>query len=231
LVFKPKRKIFRNLGEVVIEAAKVFDPPERLTPAETAEKYRYVYQPGAYVGPWRNKTVPYMVEPMDVFASRSFSGEVFVGPAQTGKTDALLVNTVAYTVLIQAMDTIIFCPSQSAARDFSTRRIDRLHRYSPEVGKHLLKDRDSDNKYDKHYDTGIILSISWPSKTELAGRPIGRVILTDRDRMDDDVEGEGDPFDLGSKRTTTFGSFAMCCAESSPSRADHEPEVDQEFTA
>jgi phage terminase large subunit GpA-like protein len=36
--------------------------------------------------------------------------------------------------------------------------------------------------------------------------------------MVDDVDGEGEPFDLASKRTTTFGSNAMCVAESSPSR-------------
>jgi phage terminase large subunit GpA-like protein len=41
--------------------------------------------------------------------------------------------------------------------------------------------------------------------------------------MDDDIEGEGDPFDLATKRTTSFGSFSMTLCESSPSReiTDH----------
>src|SRR3546814_20335653 len=52
----------------------------------------------------------------------------------------------------------------------------------------------------------------------LAGKPIPRIALTDRDRMEDDIDGEGDPFDLATKRTTSYGSFAMTLCESSPSR-------------
>jgi phage terminase large subunit GpA-like protein len=101
--------------------------------------------------------------------------------------------------------------------------VDRLHRYSESVGGRLAKARDSDNKFDKHYNNGMLYSLSWPSSTEMAGKPIPRVGLTDYDRMDEDVDGEGSPFDLASKRTTTFGSFAMTLAESSPSRelTDH----------
>lgn len=164
-----------------------------------------------------------MVEPMDTFTSRNYSGMIFVGPAQCGKTQSLILNTVAYSVLIDGMDMIIYCPTQASARDFSTRRIDRMNRYSEEIGSQLRKERDADNKFDKHYKNGMMLSISWPSVTELAGRPIGRVVMTDRDRMPDDIDGEGEPYDLASKRTTTFGSFAMCCAESSPSRPVIDP--------
>lgn len=166
---------------------------------------------------------PGMVEPMNTFTSRRYNGMIFVGPAQCGKTQSLILNTVAYSVLIQAMDTIIYCPTQASARDFSTRRIDRMHRNSEEIGKQLRKEREADNKFDKHYKSGMMLSISWPSVTELAGRPIGWVVMTDRDRMPDDIDGEGEPYDLASKRTTTFGSFAMCCAESSPSRPIIDP--------
>src|SRR3546814_10085019 len=56
----------------------------------------------------------------------------------------------------------------------------------------------------------------------LAGKPIPRIALTDRDRMEDDIDGEGDPFDLATKRTTSYGSFAMTLCESSPSRERSE---------
>src|SRR3546814_12495812 len=52
----------------------------------------------------------------------------------------------------------------------------------------------------------------------MAGKPVGRVGITDYDRIPDDIAGDGNAFDLASKRTTTFGSFAMTLAESSPSR-------------
>jgi phage terminase large subunit GpA-like protein len=68
------------------------------------------------------------------------------------------------------------------------------------------------------YKTGMMLSISWPSPTELASKPVGKVLITERDRAPDDVLGEGELYDLASKRTTTFGSYAMTVCESSPSR-------------
>jgi len=194
-----------------------------MTVSEAAEKYIRLNNPGAYIGPYLNSMAWYMVEPTDALAARDKDAVVFVGPAQSGKTQSLILNWVGYTVKVDPMDMIIYSPTKGAARDFSMRRIDRLHRDSKDVGAHLLKKRDADNKFDKLYDSGIMLTLSHPSVTEFAGRPIPRVALTDYDRMDDDIGGDGSAFDLASKRTTTFGSFAMTLAESSPSKPITDP--------
>ena len=157
-----------------------------------------------------------MTEVMDVLDSRDYTACVFVGPAQSAKTDSLLINWLLHTVVCSPADFIMYQTSQSVARDFSRRRIDRLHRHSAKVGEALLKSGDSDNTFDKFYKSGMILTLSWPTINELSGRPIGKVALTDYDRMPQDIDGEGSPFDLAAKRTTTFGSFAMTLAESSP---------------
>lgn len=214
---------YRSLDGIVRDLSEIFRPPDRFSVSESAEEYIVLNNPGAYSGPWRNKTTPYMCEPMDTLGSRKFSGAVFCGPAQSAKTQGLILNWTAYNVKVDPMDMIIYCPSMAAARDFSTRRIDRLHRYSTEIGSMLLRNRDADNKFDKHYSTGLMLTLSWPSVVEFAGRPIGRVAITDYDRIPDDIDGEGNAFDLGSKRTTTFGSYAMTLAESSPSRPIKDP--------
>jgi phage terminase large subunit GpA-like protein len=209
---------YNLLAGLIRNQAEVFRPPERLTVSQAAEEYVYLYNPGAYIGKYKNDQAPYMAEPMNTLASRGQNAVVFVSSAQSGKTQGLILNWLGYTVVVDPMDMMIFCPTQAAARDFSTRRVDRLHRHSKEIGAKLIKRKDADNKFDKQYTTGTMLTLSWPSVTELAGRPVGRIALTDYDRMDDDIEGEGAPFDLASKRTTTFGSFAMTVAESSPSR-------------
>lgn len=214
---------FKSINHIIRSVADQLKPPMRMSVAESAAKYRYVNQPGAYVGPWLNSTTPYMIEPMNMINSRHYDKMAFIGPAQSGKTDAIILNSIAYSVKVDPMDLMVFCPTSTAARDFSMRRVDRLHRHSEEVGKMLMKSRDADNKFDKHYITGIILTLSYPSVTELAGRPVGRIIITDYDRIDDDIGGDGNAFDLASKRTTTFGSFAMCAAESSPSRPVTDP--------
>ena len=214
---------YKSLDALLLELVDSIRPPDRMTVAEAAERYRYVYQPGSYIGQWDNSVTPYMVEPMDTLASRHINQMAFVGPAQSGKTDALIVNGIAYTVKVDPMDAMLFCPTQTAARDFSIRRVDRLHRYSVEVGAAQIGRADADNIFDKHYKAGNILTMTYPSVTELAGRPVPRILMTDYDRMADDIGGDGSGFDLAFKRTTTFGSFAMCLAESSPSRPVMDP--------
>jgi phage terminase large subunit GpA-like protein len=209
---------YLSVDEIIHELAQsALEPAERLSVSQCAAKYRFINQPGSYIGPWKNETTPYLVEPMDMFASHKHNGIVFVGPSQSGKTDALLLNTLLYTVLIEPMDIMMIGPSRIAITDFSHRRIDRLHRYSDEAGNMLLGGA-TNHTLSKVYKTGMILSLSWPSPTELASKPIGKVLLTERDRTSDNIYGEGEIYDLASKRTTTFGSYAMTVCESSPSR-------------
>lgn len=220
MAFKP----YTDLGGIVQEMIPALRPPERLTVAEAAEKYRYLNIPGAYIGPWRNKTVPYLVEPMNALADRELNAEVFVGPAQCGKTE-LILNWAGYVIRCNPADFILYQTSQGTARDFSRRRLDRMHRHSKEIGSELLTSGShNDNTFDKFYKSGMMLTLSWPSINEMSGRPIGCVSLTDYDRMPENVDDEGAPFDLARKRTTTFGSFAMTLAESSPgfSIEDHK---------
>ena len=214
--------MFSNIGQLIADMAETLRPPERLTVATAAEKYRQLNNPGSYVGPWRNETTPYLVEPMECMTSRTFNATVFAGPAQCGKTE-LFLNYHTYGVVCDPMDMILYQTSNVMARDFSRRRVDRLHRHSPEVGKRLLPSKDSDNTFDKYYRSGMILTLSWPSIAELSGRPVGRTFLTDYDRMPMNVDGEGSPFDLARKRTTTFGSASMTVCESSPGFSIEDP--------
>ena len=137
------------------------------------------------------------------------------GMIPTHNTDIFL-NWQTHTVVCDPADMMLIQTSQTTARDFSIRRVDRLHRYTKEVGDRLIQRRDADNTYDKQYASGMLVTLSWPTINELSGKPIPRLWLTDYDRMTQDVDGEGSPFDLAKKRATTFGSHGMCAAESSP---------------
>lgn len=207
-----------HLGRIVLDAAGIFRPPERLTVAEAAVKYVRVHAPPRYSGPYKPDETPYMVEPQNMVMSREHTSVVFCGPSQTGKTEGLIINGCAYIVKCNPMDVIVFGPSQTAARDFSKRRIDRMHRHSEKLKSELLVGQHADNTHDKTYKSGMMLSISWPSGNEMSSKPVPVTMLTEYDRMPDDVDGEGSPFILAQKRTTTFGSMAMTVVDSSPSR-------------
>lgn len=208
---------FNDLGELVrFVAESVLVPPERLSVSEAAEKYRYLDNEGSYVGPWLNEETPYLVEPMNVLTSREFESCVFVGPAQAGKTE-ITINWIAYTIKCDPADFFLVQTARDTARDFAYRRIDKMHRDSKEIGKMLRPGRNSDNIFDKFYRNGMMLTLGWPTINQLSGKPVPRVALTDYDRMPQDVEKNGPPFQLARKRTTTFGSFGMTLVESSPS--------------
>lgn len=209
------RVFFDALEDMVVAAAASVRPPERLTVSQAAEKYRFVNNPGSFVGPWRNALTQYLVEPQDTLTSTAYTGMVFVGPAQCGKTD-MFINWQLYSVICDPADMMLIQTAQATARDFSIRRIDRLHRHSPDVGRRLVLRRNSDNTFDKRYQSGMILTLSWPTINELSGKPVPRLWATDYDRMTQDVDGEGNPFDLARKRATSFRSNGMTVAESSP---------------
>lgn len=207
--------MFDSLEEVIVASAEGVRPPERLTVSQASEKYRRLNNPGSYVGPWSNAVTPYLTEPMDELTSHTKTGMIFVGPAQTGKTDMLL-NWMTHTAICDPADMMVIQTSQTTARDFSKRRIDRLHRHTPDIGKRLVQRRNYDNTFDKQYSSGMMVTLSWPTINELSGKPIPRLWLTDYDRMPQDVDGEGNPFDLAQKRATSFRSHGMTVAESSP---------------
>lgn len=208
---------YQSVEEMVVAAAEAVRPPERLSVAEAAEKYRHVNNPGSYVGPYRNATTPYLVEPQNILTSLDFTGMIFCGPAQCGKSD-MASNWLNYTAICDPADMMHIDKSQTAARDWHQRRNEKLFRDNPPLKERLMPGTHNHSTYSAKFKSGMLYTLSWPTVNELSGKPIGRMWLADYDRMDDDIGGEGSPYDLASQRMKTFGRFGMCAAESSPSR-------------
>lgn len=207
---------------MVLAAAEMVRPPERLTVSQAAVKYRYLDNPGSYVGPWKNDKTPYLVEFMDVLTSMDFTGAVFVGPARTGKTDVLF-NWIGHTAICDPADMLVVQMTQNSARDWSQGDLAKVFRHSKAIGEKVAPGRHNRNVHDVRFSSGMRILIKWPTITELSGKTVPRVWLTDYDRMTPNVDGEGPAFDLGMKRTQTFRRFGMTVAESSPGRDVTEP--------
>ena len=210
---------YNTLEELVVAASEGVRPPERLNVWQAAEKYVRINNPGSYVGPYDADITPYMKEPAEVLTSRLYTGCIFAAPAQCGKTQ-LFNSWVSYSVVCDPADMMLVQTAQATARDFSIRRVGEgrgsLFRNSPEVKKRVFNHRNADNTFDKRFNSGMILNFSWPSINELSGRPVPRLFLTDYDRMDQNIDGEGAPFALAQARATTFKQNGMTVAESSP---------------
>ena len=198
-------------------------PPRRVTVAEGAAQSLVINQPGGYVGMWDASATPYMVEPMNMLASRAHESVAFVGPARTGKTLGLLDAWMAHAVVNDPGDFLVVQMTQEKAREYSKTRIDRAIRHSPALQAMKSTSSQHDNTHDKMFKHGMWLRIAWPTVSNLSSSDYRYVALTDYDRMPDDVDGEGAPYTLGLKRTTTFLSRGMCMVESSPGRDVFDP--------
>lgn len=207
---------YANPAAIIRDVCEAVRPPRRLKVSESAARVVRLEVPGGYAGPWDPATSPYMVEPMNMLAERVRQSVVFVGPARTGKTQALIDCWLGHAVTSDPGDMGIYLPTQDNASDYSKRRISRLHRHSPEIAAKLSPRAHDDNIFMKAYRHGMLLSILWPTPGQLAQRDFKYVALSDYDAMPQDVDQGQSPFDLARKRVTTAMSGGMCLAESSP---------------
>ena len=81
------------------------------------------------------------------------------------------------------------------------------------------------NTFDTMFRHGMFLRIAWPTITNVSGSTYRYVAITDIDRIEnaENVDGEGNLFDLAKKRTTTFLSRGMTLVESSPGKPLEDP--------
>ena len=213
---------YSSLEALVADTFEAMRPVEHLTVSEAAGRYHIVRVPGMHNGPWSRDKTPYIVEPQDALTSLDYSSMIFVGPARTGKS-AMLINWLTHTTICDPADMMVVHMAQHTARDWVKADLDRAVRNSPELACRISSSRNDDNLYDKAWRSGMRLSITWPTAKNLSGKTVPRQWLMDYDRMADDVDGEGSPFDLTRKRGGTFGRYAMTAAEASPGREVTNP--------
>lgn len=208
---------YAAVDAIVCDSLTALRPPRRIDVPTWAEQERQVAS-AIYNGPWRNDFAPYMVEPSRLMTSRKFGAVVFVGPARTVKSESLILNTIGHRAMCMPRDMLVVTPTKETAREFSITKLGPMLRHNPTVRAQQETGRSADNIFDKLFRGAMRLRIAHPVIGELSMKDIPDVLFTDYDRMTDDVDGEGAPFDLGRKRTQGYFSLGMVAAESSPGR-------------
>lgn len=207
--------MYNSLEEIAALSAAGVRPPERLTVAESAEKYRFINNPGSFVGDWDNRIAPYLIEPMEVLTSTDYTGMIFVGPARCGKSD-LFFNWLAHTAKCDPADMMVVNMTQSTARDWSQGDLRNFFRHSKKIGALRTPGRQNDNTHSIRFLSGMRLLVKWPVSSELSGKTSPRNWLLDYDRMPESIDNQGSAYAMLKKRAQTFRKFGMTVAESSP---------------
>ncbi|MBB4277036.1 terminase gpA endonuclease subunit [Rhizobium mongolense] len=207
---------FADAGDIVVERLSTLRPARRIDIPTWAES-RHL-STISYQGLWSNSFAPYMIEPSRMATSRKYRAVVFIGPARSSKSESLVLNSIGHRIECAPADTMIVCQTQGSAKEFSEKKLGQMLRANPKLVARQGTGRGADNIYSKKFDGNMNLKISWPVIGSFSQNEYVLVVLTDRDRMPDDVDGEGDPLMLAMKRTQHAGSLGMAIEESSPGR-------------
>lgn len=183
----------------------VLAPPPKLTIDEWADQKRILSsKTSAEPGRWNTDRVPFQREVMRAISDPRTEMVVLMYAAQLSKTETLL-NVFGYYADYEPAPIMFLMPTQKAAEDFATTRLNDMVKSTPELKTKIIVSEDGRNtKTQKEFAGGYIVLTGSESPTELASRPI-RVLLSDEiDRYKSDVKGEGDPLNLAIERTKTF---------------------------
>ena len=210
-----------HYGRALSDACSGFEalrPPNRVSISTGAANNLVIKQTGGAAAPWSPNETPYMVEPMDMLASRQHEAVIFVGPARTGKTAGMLLGWMAHNVVNDPGDMLFIQMSKDKAREFSKTDVDRAIRHSDNIKKMLTGRSVDSNTFDTMFRHGMWLRTAWPTVGNVSSSTYRYTACTDYDRIEnaENVDGEGPLFDLMKKRTTTFLSRGMSLVESSP---------------
>lgn len=168
-----------------------------------ADENRVLPPGSAEPGPWRSVRTPYLIPIMQAASDLRFRRIVGVMGTQMGKTE-LLLNLIGHRLDDDPAPIIFVAASQRQVEAISTSRVAKMIRSTPSLDAKLDK-RKTANKVTEKIIAGQRLGFAWAgSAIELSSHPCAMVLLDERDRMDADVGGEGDPVTLAEARTATY---------------------------
>ena len=200
---RTSKKATRKLNKAIAPAVRQFRPPEELTVAEWADKYRRLSpENSAEAGPWRTSRTPYLEEPMAAFTDPKVRKEVMVAASQVGKSEFEL-NVIAY-IIDQDPGSILYVhPTLEDARKFSRLRVSPMIRDCSRLKSKVadVKAKDSGNTIlQKSFPGGMLTITGSNSASALASTPARYVIGDERDRWAVSAGTEGDPWKLAEAR-------------------------------
>jgi phage terminase large subunit GpA-like protein len=209
---------FVKADSLLADSLPILDAPSRITPMESASRNVRVETRGV----WKNydpEVTPYMCEPVDTMQSRLFKGGAFVGPAQSGKTLAL-ITTALHPVVCDPAPVLIIHMDRPSRDRWVEQSLNPVIQNSPEVKDRLGKGRDDDTFSRKRF-LGMVMSLGYPTPQWLSSAKYRLVAMTDYDHFPPELgvrkeAPEGSAFDMAMQRIKTFLSRGYAFAESTP---------------
>lgn len=185
-------------------------PDPLLTVSTWADERRILpTSSSAEPGRWRTSRTPYLREPMDELSPQSPTEQVkVIKGTQLGWTE-LANNVILCYMDVYPCPIQMVLPTEKLASKHSKAKLSPSISAIPHLNRKVKSAKskdDSGGTFEKEFDGGM-LSIGWSFSAASFASFSARVeVLDDIDRFPMDVDGEGNPIDLGKKRTDAFSN-------------------------
>lgn len=171
--------------------------------------------------PGHYKPVAYQRGFMEAIDDPEIEVIVLMTSSQVGKSEFLVVAGL-YFVVEDPSRILVILPKDDAAFEFKEERFIPIMKKSPKIASALsgyLGVRGYDSEGYLTFPGGFLDFKGAGSPTNLAGKPIRVILMDEIDRYEGNVGGEGDPVNLGMKRTATEHSRKQLLASTPKDKA------------
>ena len=194
-------------GSIFASVMAQWAPPPEMTVSEWADERRQLSaEASAEPGRWRTSRVPYLKGIMDAINDPSIRRITVMCGSQLGKSEAIL-NIIGSLADIRPCPILVIQPTVELAQDFSKDRIAPMIRDTESLRRKVAEPKakvGSNTLLHKSFPGGNLTLVGANSPAGLAGRPKKVVLGDEVDRFPLTAGTEGNPFQLGVKRTSNF---------------------------
>jgi phage terminase large subunit GpA-like protein len=188
-------------------AARGLDCPPAMSLSQWADEHVWLSpEDSAEEGKFHTARAEYQRGMMDAISDPAISDVVLKCSAQVGKT-RILLNAIGYYIDHDPCPLMLVQPTLEMAEAFSKERLAPMLRDTPQLAGKVgeARSRDSGNTLrSKKFPGGDLAMVGANSPASLSSRPRRVVLFDEVSRYDRSAGTEGDPVNLGKKRTNNF---------------------------
>ena len=209
----------KHFREVRQRVRKSFAPPPDILVSEWARRNRTLAKgTSARPGPFRPEK--FQIEMMDVVADPNVHRIVVMKSTQLGYSDAVLNNVIGFYVDLDPKPIMMVQPTIDNAKDYGKKRITPMIESTPALFAKIrtATSRRSGNTLAlKEFPGGFLKLAGANSGAGLRSDPVPVLMLDEIDDYPLDVDGQGDPIEIASRRTDQFADYKII-AGSTPAK-------------
>ena len=200
-------------------AAAGWHPDARITASQWAERDRVLPPDTPEPGAWRNERVPYLVDIQDTMSagSRYREGWVMKGHQVGGSSAG--ENFIGAAICGAAGSILVVFATLEDAKQWEAQRFEPMRRASPELRRRVHGANASgsrNTKLRKRYPGGVMRLVSANRVGGLKSATMRYIKFEEPDEYVTDLENQGNPIALASKRASNYGDRAKIYGDGTP---------------